>query len=186
MVILQRTIPFIYRPMHVDASLNFIRLLRVVITPLVKSESTGCQCRPLTSPTPTPIHWQLSVKAMNSAVNFFFFLQFSSVGCHLPRSEQLIFHFQNSLMWIFFFFAVPWSQLTSISFFNFVHRKEQVWCFQNVTNRQSLCIFLVELSKPYLLNRNAYVLSIQHPRITSLGRCFYANSYTDVSTDITF
>ena len=102
MVILQRTIPFIYRPMHVDASLNFIRLLRVVITPLVKSESTGCQCRPLTSPTPTPIHWQLSVKAMNSAVNFFF-LQFSSVGCHLPRSQQLIFHFQNSLMWIFFF-----------------------------------------------------------------------------------
>ena len=79
-----------------------------------------------------------------------------------------------------FFFAVPWSQLTSISFFNFVHRKEQVWCFQNVTNRQSWCIFLVELSKPYLLNRNAYVLSIQHPRITSLGRCFYANSYTDV------
>ena len=73
MVILQRTIPFIYRPMHVDASLNFIRLLRVVITPLVKSESTGCQCRPLTSPTPTPIHWQLSVKAMNLAVNFFFF-----------------------------------------------------------------------------------------------------------------
>ena len=53
MVILQRTIPFIYRPMHVDASLNFIRLLRVVITPLVKSESTGCQCRPLTSPTQT-------------------------------------------------------------------------------------------------------------------------------------
>ena len=114
----------------------------------------------------------------------FFFLQFSSVGCHLPRSQQLIFHFQNSLMWIFFFFAVPWSQLTSISFFNFGHRKEQVWCFQNVTNRQSWCIFLVELSKPYLLNRNAYVLSIQHPRITSLGRCFYANSYTDVSNDI--
>ena len=55
MVILQRTIPFIYRPMHVDASLNFIRLLRVVITPSVKSESTGCQCRPLTSPTPTRI-----------------------------------------------------------------------------------------------------------------------------------
>ena len=34
---------------------------------------------------------------------FFFFLQFSSVGCLLPRSQQLIFHFQNSLMWIFFF-----------------------------------------------------------------------------------
>lgn len=48
------------------------------------------------------IHWQLSVKAMNLTVNFFF-LQFSSVGCHLPRSQQLIFHFQNSLMWIFFF-----------------------------------------------------------------------------------
>ena len=128
------------------------------------------------------IHWQLSVKAMNLAVNFF--LQFSSVGCHLPRSQQLIFHFQNSLTRIFFFFAVPWSQLTSLSFFNFVHRKEQVWCFQNVTNRQSWCIFLVELSKPYLLNRNAYVLSIQRPRITSLGRCFYANSYTDVSNDI--
>ena len=85
-----------------------------------------------------------------------------------------------------FFFAVPWSQLTSISFFNFVHRKEQVWCFQNVTNRQSWCIFLVELSKPCQLIRDAYVLSIQHQRITSLGRCFYANSFTDVPTDITF
>ena len=30
-------------------SLNFIRLLRVVITPLVTSESTGRQCRPVTS-----------------------------------------------------------------------------------------------------------------------------------------
>ena len=40
---------------------------------------------------------------MNLAVNIFF-LQFSSVGCQLPRSQQLIFHFQNSLTRIFFFF----------------------------------------------------------------------------------
>ena len=128
------------------------------------------------------IHWQLSVKAMNLTVNFFF--------CNLAVLA-VIFRVRSNWFSISrihwcgsFFFAVPWSQLTSISFFNFLHRKEQVWCFQNVTNRQSWCIFLVELSKPYLLNRNAYVLSIQHPRITSLGRCFYANSYTDVSNDI--
>ena len=58
--------------------------------------------------------------------------------------------------------------------------------FSECDKSTELMYILVELSKPYLLNRNAYVLSIQHPRITSLGRCFYANSYTDVSTDITF
>ena len=59
------------------------------------------KCLLIISKWHSSIHWQLSVKAMNLAVNFF--LQFSSVGCHLPRSQQLIFLFQNSLTRIFFF-----------------------------------------------------------------------------------
>ena len=129
------------------------------------------------------IHWQLSVKAMNLAVNFF--LQFSSVGCHLPRSQQLIFYFQNSLTRIFFFRSSLVSAYKSL-FLQFRAQKGASLVFSECDKSTGLMYIFSWLSKPCQLIRDAYVLSIQHQRITSLGRCFYANSYTDVSTDITF
>ena len=86
-------------------------------------------------------------------------------------------------MWIFFFRSSLVSAYEYL-FLQFRAQKGASLVFSECDKSTELMIFLVELSKPYQLNRNAYVLSIQHPRITSLGRCFYANSYTDVSNDI--